>query len=142
MAIAQFKIGGIGGFRWCSKLSERQRPKMKIQFRKRRIEVSDTLRAYVEHRLGFALGRFEDRLGPITVRFSDVNGHRRGVDKRCQIDVNLRPLGSVQAVVTDTGPFTAVDRAAALISRSVAKAIKRARETLSRVHPERAEPKS
>ena len=64
---------------------------MKIQIRKRRVEVSDTLRAYVERRLGFALGRFGDRLGPITVRFSDVNGHRGGVDKRCQIHVNFMP---------------------------------------------------
>jgi putative sigma-54 modulation protein len=115
---------------------------MKIQIRKRRVEVSDALRAYVERRLGFALGRFGDRLGPITVRFSDVNGHRGGVDKRCQIDVDLRPLGSVQAVVTDTGPFAALDRAAGLISRSVARAIKRSREALSRIHSKRAEPQT
>jgi hypothetical protein len=80
-----------GGFRRCLKLSERRRPRMKIQIRKRRVEVSDALRAYVERRLGFALGRFGDRLGPITVRFSDVNGHRGGVDKRCQIHVDFMP---------------------------------------------------
>ena len=115
---------------------------MKIQIRKRRVEVSDALRAYVERRLGFALGRFGERLGSVTVRFSDVNGDRGGVDKRCQIDVDLRPLGSVQAAVTETGPFAAADRAAGLVSRSVVKAIKRAHKTLSRVGLKRAEPQT
>jgi len=100
---------------------------MKIQIRSRNVEVTPVLRAHVECRLGFALGRFGEQIGRVTVRFSDTNGHWGGSAKRCQIDVGLRPR-SVRVEDTDADLFAAVDHASDRVSRSVARALEQERE--------------
>src|SRR5713101_7964065 len=52
---------------------------------------------------------------------------RGDVDKRCQIDVGLRPR-SVRVEHTDADLFVALDCAADRASRSVARALERERE--------------
>ena len=96
---------------------------MKIQIRAHNVEVTKILRVHVERRLGFALGRFGDRIVRVIVRLSDTNGpHRGGIDKRCQIDIALRPSANVRIEDTDADWFTSVDRAADRASRSVVRA--------------------
>ena len=99
---------------------------VKIQIRERNVEVSENLRAHVERRLGFALARFGQRIARVIVRFSDAPGDR-GDDKRCQIHVGLRSR-SARVEDTDADPFTAVDRAAERLSRSIASVLERERE--------------
>jgi len=65
---------------------------MKIQIPKCEVDVTDVLRSHVERRLGLALARFADRIGSVTVRFSHADGDATGGNKRCQIEVGLRPL--------------------------------------------------
>jgi putative sigma-54 modulation protein len=98
---------------------------MKIHIRGRNIELTEVVRTRVERRLGFALGRFGERIGRVLLRFSDTNGD--DVDKRCQIVVGLRPR-SVRVEHTDADLFLALDRAADRASRSVARALERERE--------------
>ena len=98
---------------------------MKINIRGGNIELTEVLRTRVERRLGFALGRFGERIGRVLLRFSDTNGD--DVDKRCQIDVGLRPR-SVRVEHTDADLFVALDRASDRASRSVARALERERE--------------
>ena len=93
---------------------------MKVAIRERNVQVTDVLRAHVERRLGLALGRFGERIGRVTVRFSDANGHPRGQVTRCQIDVRLRPQ-NVRAGDSDADLFVAVDHASDRVSRSVAR---------------------
>jgi ribosomal subunit interface protein len=101
--------------------------KMKIQIRGRNVELTKVLRARAERRLGFALSRFGERIGQVLLRFSDTNGPRGDIDKRCQIDVGLKPK-SVRVEHTDADLFLALDRAADRASRSVARALERERE--------------
>jgi len=100
---------------------------MKIHIRGRNIELHEVLRTRVERRLGFALGRFGERIGRVLLRFSDANGDHGDIDKRCQIDVGLRPR-SVRVEHTDADLFVALDRASDRASRSVARALERERE--------------
>src|SRR3989454_2344352 len=104
-----------------------QGPEMKIHIRKRNVEVTKILRAHVESRLGLALGRFGERIGRVMVRFSDTDGRRSVLDKRCQIDVGLRPR-SVRVEDMDVDLFVAVDHATDRVSRSVARALEREHE--------------
>src|SRR5258708_25307421 len=97
---------------------------MKIQIRGRNIALTKVGRTRVERRLGFALARFGERIDRVLLRFSDSNGDRGDVDKRCQIDVGLRPR-SVRVEHTDADLFIALDRAADRASRSVARALER-----------------
>ena len=100
---------------------------MQIQIRERHVEVTEVLRAHVERRLGFGLARFGARIGRVIVRLSDTNGHRGGVDKRCQIDVGLRPSGRVRSEDTDADLGVAVNRATDRVARAVARVLERER---------------
>jgi ribosome hibernation promoting factor len=99
---------------------------MKVHVRGRDIEVTEVLRAHVERRLGFALGRFGEEIGPVSVEFSHVTPTNGGVDARCEIHVSLRPR-SVRVEDRDVNLFAAVDHAAGRLSRSVARALERER---------------
>ena len=111
---------------------------MQIHIRARRVEVTEVLHAQVERRLGFVLGRFGGRIGRVVVRFSDTNGHRGGRDKRCQIDVGLRPSGSVRSEDTDADLFVAVNCAADRVARAVARVLEREREKEGNHHAREA----
>ena len=95
---------------------------MKIQIKAHDVKVTKALRTHVELRLGFALSRFGERIGRVTVDLSNSEEHHSRADKRCKITVGLQR--SVKVQETDADLFEAVARAAARVSRSVALAIK------------------
>jgi len=100
---------------------------MKIQIREREVDVTASLRAQVDRRLHFALGRFGARIGHVNVRFWDTGGQRGGGRKACEIDVVLSRSGSVHVEDTGSDLFTALDSAAGRVSRAVAHAVDRSR---------------
>src|SRR5258707_14940035 len=100
---------------------------MKIYIRGRNIEVTRVVRTRVERRLGFALGRFGERIDRVLLRFSDTNGYRGDVDKRCQIEVGFRPR-SVRGGNKDADLFVDLDCAADRASRSSAQRLDMERE--------------
>lgn len=95
---------------------------MKIQIRGPGLKLTKTQRADVERRLHFALARFGKRIGRVTLRFSDANSLSGGVEKRCQIDVGMRPT-SVRVEHTDIDLLVALEHAAHRAARSVARAL-------------------
>lgn len=98
---------------------------MLIEISNRNVTLDEKQREWVERRLQFALGRFASRIRRVSVVFSDINGARGGVDKKCRLRVVLIPDDEV--IVTDTEASVEsviamiVDRAA----RSVARQIER-----------------
>ena len=91
---------------------------MKIHLRLHNVKPTRVLRAHVERGLGFALSRFGERIGRVTVRLS----HAPGLHKRCHIEVDLR-LKNVQVEDSDADLLSAFDHAAQRLSRSVARAL-------------------
>ena len=106
---------------------------MKIYVRSRQVEVDETVRAHIERRLLFSLGRFSQRIRRVTVQIVDVNGPRGGEDKVCRIEARLLPTGSTFVEDRDADLYAAIDRAADRAARSVSRAIKRTQE-LERDH--------
>jgi ribosomal subunit interface protein len=109
---------------------------MKTQVRSKQTEVDESVRAYVERRLQFALGRHSARILHATMHIVDLNGPRGGEDKSCRIEVRLRPTGNVFVEHTDADLYAAVDRAAERMGRAVSRVVERVRhikrETLAR----------
>lgn len=101
---------------------------MTIRVRGYGIDVSPELGGLVERRLSFALCRFGGRVRAVSVSLVDLNGPRRGIDKRCSMQVRLAPRGSVRVESTDSELPVAVDRAATRLARAVARALERRRE--------------
>ena len=55
---------------------------MQLRIRGVNYGLDDGLKDHIERRLRFALGRFAARIHRLTVRLTDVNGPRGGLDKR------------------------------------------------------------
>lgn len=62
---------------------------MKLRLVARGIELTADLKDYVRRRIHFALGRFAGRIKSVSVRLADLNGPRGGVDKSCDIRVDM-----------------------------------------------------
>jgi putative sigma-54 modulation protein len=102
---------------------------MRIRFRGPRVELTPVLRAHAERRLGLALGKFGELVDVVTVRLSKAGaaGHGGAPEKRCQIDVSLRPR-SLSVEDSDADLVAALDRATDRASRSVARTLERERD--------------
>ncbi len=103
-----------------------------------RIEVSNSLREYLERRIDFALGRFEESIRSVSVTLEDTNGPRGGVDQLCRILVSLQgERKPVIAEMTHDQLKAAIDLAAECAGRSVARTLDR-RTKVRRIIPELA----
>lgn len=96
---------------------------MHIEFRIQNTDPAEVLRGYVERRLRFALGRFGDRVGRITVR---ISGNAN--ESECRITSELRPFGRVAVQESDPDLLAAIDRAAGRVGRLFGRELQRARD--------------
>ena len=62
---------------------------MSITITDRKSLLSEDLHEFSRRRLLFALSRFGAKIGRVSVVITDVNGHRKGVDKQCRITVSM-----------------------------------------------------
>ena len=106
---------------------------MRMMIHARKIALPPALRNHVERRLGFALGRFGNRLDRVTVWLEDLNGPRGGVDKRCRIEASVLRSGRLQVETMDVEIEPAVDQAADRIARRVKDDLDRMRQRRTRV---------
>ncbi len=74
--------------------------------------VSGELHHFAHRRLSTALGHFAARVRDVDVWLEDVNGPRRGVDKRCRISLRLKSGGQATATAHAANEFAALARAA------------------------------
>ena len=103
---------------------------MLIEVSNRNVTLDEKLREWVERRLQFALGRFASRIRRVSVVFSDINGIRGGVDKKCRLRVVLIPDGEV--IVEDTD--ASVESVIAMISERAARSVARKLERRNDYH--------
>lgn len=100
---------------------------MRIEFRNLIPDLEPAVEPFAERRMGFALGRFSNRIRRVTIRLKDLNSTRGGLDKNCQVSVSLIPRGTLLVEDTDANVYVAVARAAERIARKVARELHRAR---------------
>jgi ribosome-associated translation inhibitor RaiA len=100
---------------------------MELDIRGVNYELGDEVEAYIGQRLRFALGRFTGRVGRVTVRLSDVNGPRGGIDKRCQLVAALVPRGMVMVEGSGDDPFALIAGTAKRAGRAVRRELERRR---------------
>lgn len=89
--------------------------------------LHDQDRDEIARRLGMRLGKFASSIERISVRLSDVNGPRGGVDHRCVVKVVLSGLPSVVVERTDAALPRAIDAAIAGAAAAVRRAVQRRR---------------
>ncbi len=76
-------------------------------------------------RVRFALRRLSALVARAKVQFSDVNGPRGGVDKRCQVEVQTDSVGTVVIASLARDWRTALDRSLARVTRVLRRSLQR-----------------
>ncbi len=87
-------------------------------------DLAGAFQSYVERRLRFALGRFGDRVGQVTVRM----GADGRAESSCRVSVEVLPFGRVAVEESDPDLFAAVDRATGRIGRLFGRQLERSRD--------------
>lgn len=97
---------------------------MQIIFESRDADGSQMLDLSVS-RVRFALRRLGALVPQAKVQFSDVNGPRGGVDKRCQVELNTRAAGTVIITSLARDWRTALDRSLGRATRVLTRSLQR-----------------
>lgn len=98
---------------------------MRIRLRTGKVKLTVAQRSKLQLQLGLALGRFGDRIDRVVGHLWD-EGRRGAPDRRCRIEVHLRPR-PIQVEESNAEFLVALRRAAARAARSVARALERER---------------
>jgi hypothetical protein len=97
---------------------------MQVIFKCREGNASD-LRELAVHRVRFVMRRLTWLVPRATVRFSDVNGPRGGVDKRCQVALRTDGRGTVVVTSMARDWRTSLDGALSRASRLLLRLFRR-----------------
>jgi hypothetical protein len=97
---------------------------MQIIFESRDADGSQMLDLSVE-RVHFALRRLGALVSRAKVQFSDVNGPRGGVDKRCQVELSTQAAGTVVIASLARDWRTALDRSLGRATRVLTRSLQR-----------------
>lgn len=91
------------------------------------VELDDRNRALIREKLGRKLGKFASSIERVSVRVTDDNGPRGGVDRVCNVKVVLSGLPSVVVEDRAVTPQAAFDLALRATERAVRRSLDRRR---------------
>ena len=91
------------------------------------VELDDEDRALIRKKLGTKLGKFAPSIERVSVRMTDENGPRGGVDHVCNVKVVLSGLPSVVVERRDAAPLAAIDLALRATAQAVRRSVSRRR---------------
>ena len=91
------------------------------------VDLADDQQAYVRRKLGMKLGKFATSIERISVRVTDINGPRGGVDQVCNVKVVLSGLPSVVIERRHAALHAAIDDALRATEQAVRKSVRRRR---------------
>ena len=91
------------------------------------VELGEQDRALIRRKLGAKLGKFATSIERVTVRMTDANGPRGGVDHVCNVKAVLSGLPSVVVERRDASPHVAIDLALRATEQAVRRGVGRRR---------------
>ncbi len=100
---------------------------MQIIFESRDADASRMRDLSVE-RVRFVLRRLTALVPRAKVQFSDVNGPRGGVDKRCQVELSTEAAGTVVIASLAHDWRTALDRSLSRAARVLTRSVRRSQK--------------
>jgi hypothetical protein len=91
------------------------------------VSIDEEQEAYIRRKLGTKLGKYASSIERISVRLTDMNGPRGGVDQRCRVKVVLSALPSVVVERRHAEVDAAIDTALRATSAAVGRIVGRRR---------------
>lgn len=105
---------------------------MWLQVRNRRFRITRELRTSIRRRMRFVLGRVSNRIGQVTIHLEELASLPLEKSKRCQIVVQLKPVGEVSSEDIGGDISEVIIRASERIGRSVQRELERRRDDKNR----------
>lgn len=97
---------------------------MQITFESRDADGAQ-MRDLSTQRLRFVLRRLASFVPHVKLQFSDVNGPRGGVDKRCQVELTTEGVGKLVVASLARDWRTALERSLARAARALKRSLRR-----------------
>lgn len=107
---------------------------MKIEIKSQNIELNESLQKHIARQIEFGLGRLSNHIRKVTVRLSDTNGPRGGVDQYCQLIISLDQMPDVVIEDVASDQIFAINRAADRASRTVSRKVRQSRSFSPTLH--------
>jgi len=101
---------------------------MNVEVNWSELNFNDKSKGFVARRLNFLVGRFRTIITRVSVRFSDVNGPKGGVDKQCVVSVKLWTSGEVTVKGEGTDYLAVFQTSFERLIRSVRRELAKQRE--------------
>jgi len=87
---------------------------------------------FAQRRLLFALSRFDTKIDSVVITVNDLNGPKGGIDKECQIRINMHRGQEIIITDVDEDVQVSIARAADRAGRTVARRLERLRDAVRR----------
>ena len=87
------------------------------------LEWNAELRDHLERRLLFALSRFDPKISKVNIYIADHDGPRGGIEKSCQIIVQMLGFSNLVVKTVDDEWLACIDRATARMGQNVQRAL-------------------
>jgi ribosomal subunit interface protein len=91
------------------------------------IPITPALLQHAQRRLSYAMDRFDSRIRAVTVRLSDVNGQRGGIDTRCVVEVRFTYGGHLIVQYIGQNAYVAIDQISTRLKRTITRHLSRQR---------------
>jgi putative sigma-54 modulation protein len=99
--------------------------KMNFELRTHHVDLVNALRAYVQRRLQFKLGRHAGHVRKLNLRLTEQDGAASGNAKLCLIAAELVPSGKLIIMETASDLYVAVSRAIERLRRALRRKLGR-----------------
>jgi putative sigma-54 modulation protein len=97
---------------------------MRLRIHASHVRMTARLREHIERRAYFCLSRFGERIAGVTLRLSDDNGPKRGVDRVCRVVTTIRGASPLVVEDRDSRITLAADHALHRTARHVARLLR------------------
>ena len=91
------------------------------------IRIGTSLKHFIEAKLRNSFDRFKEKVRLVSLRLTDENWRRGGIDKRCKVQLQLRNGDHIVREYCDAEPALAVSEAVSRAERALAVQIERRR---------------
>jgi ribosomal subunit interface protein len=106
---------------------------VELEMRLKGITIGRTLREQIADHLEAAFRRLSKRIRAVSLSLEDTNGPRGGLDKDCQITVQLHRGGTIRSRCTDADLITAINLATDRATHTAVRRLERRRKRTARI---------